>query len=52
MEIPTDGQTGLLHSNDFDHIQVTTSDRVVLDCRTTLPDIKVQLFKNDEEVSD
>lgn len=46
-----DGQTGLLHSNIFDHIQVTTSDRVVLDCRTTLPDIKVQLFKNDEEIT-
>lgn len=51
MEIPTDGNTGLIQSNGFDHIVVTTSEKFVLDCRTTLPDIEVKLFKNDEEVS-
>lgn len=46
-----DGNTGLIQSNGFDHIVVTTSEKFVLDCRTTLPDIEVKLFKNDEEIT-
>ncbi|XP_047470761.1 LOW QUALITY PROTEIN: vascular endothelial growth factor receptor 2-like [Penaeus chinensis] len=46
-----DGQTGLIQSNGFEHIAVTTSEKMILDCRTTLPDIEVKLFKNDEEIT-
>ncbi|XP_042888408.1 vascular endothelial growth factor receptor 1-like isoform X2 [Penaeus japonicus] len=46
-----DGSSGLLQSNKFDHLVVTTSDKVILDCRTTLPDIEVKLYKNDEEIT-
>ncbi|XP_063586336.1 platelet-derived growth factor receptor beta-like [Penaeus indicus] len=46
-----DGNTGLLQSNGFEHITVTTSEKMILDCRTTMPNITVKLFKNDEEIT-
>ncbi|XP_042225356.1 vascular endothelial growth factor receptor 1-like isoform X2 [Homarus americanus] len=45
-----DGSQGLVN-HDFTNKRVTTADELIIGCRTTLPNITVELFKNDEEKS-
>ncbi|XP_069949613.1 vascular endothelial growth factor receptor 1 isoform X2 [Cherax quadricarinatus] len=47
-----DGVSGFVHSGAAVHsIQVTTADKLVIGCRTTLPNITVALKKESEEIS-
>ncbi|XP_071536964.1 vascular endothelial growth factor receptor 1-like isoform X2 [Panulirus ornatus] len=46
-----DGENGLVSGDRVDHIKVTTAEKLVIDCRPTLPNITVQLWKDSAEIS-
>lgn len=50
LKLFTDGETGLVDS-DMAPIKITTADKLVINCRTTLPNITVDLWKDSVLVS-
>ncbi|XP_042886460.1 vascular endothelial growth factor receptor 2-like isoform X4 [Penaeus japonicus] len=45
-----DGKRGLVRSNESEHVAINTASYLELDCRPTLPDMDLKLFKDGKEV--